>query len=225
MFFKKNYIYNLNKNKNTIIFDFDGTIADTFEHLLDVFDQYFGDFGVEIADQKVINKLKGMSAKDIFSYLKIPKILIPFFVMQINNSMKKRINEIYPFEEVIIQIKKLKSNYNVGLLSTNTKENLNIFLKNHKISYLFDFVESEKDLFKKHKTLLKIINDNKLDCNKLLYIGDEVRDIETCKIVNIPILSVAWGFNNFDILSKNNKFVIQNANELETMINLILKKI
>jgi phosphoglycolate phosphatase len=37
-----------------------------------------------------------------------------------------------------------------------------------------------------------------------IYIGDETRDIEACKKVGIPIISITWGMNNKEILSTLN---------------------
>ena len=222
MFFN-NHKYNLDSNKKTLIFDFDGTIADTFEHLIDIVDQYMGDFGVEIADKNLLQELRGMSANDVFKRFKIPKFIVPFVTMKIQNNMSKRIKQIQPFEQVLNEISKIKNDYNIGVLSTNSQKNLDTFLKVHNLQDLFKFVVAERNIFGKDKVLNKIITNNNLDKNNVLYIGDEVRDVVACNKVGIKVLSVSWGFNNTKILNEYNKHVLEDQSKLTQTIDSMFK--
>ena len=51
-------------------------------------------------------------------------------------------------------------------------------------------------LFSKSAALRKIMKKNKLKTSDVIYIGDEVRDIEACKSVDVAIVAVTWGFND-----------------------------
>ena len=55
--------------------------------------------------------------------------------------------------------------------------------------------------------------------SEIIYIGDELRDIEACRAVNVPIISVSWGFNSTEILEKNNPGMV--AANTEEVYNFI----
>jgi len=217
MFFKNKKIH-IDKNKKTVIFDFDGTIADTFELLIDILDGYQGDFGVEIADRETIQRLTGKSAKDVIKELNIPFFLVPFVAYKIKNDMHDRKERIRPFNEVINQIKSLRKDFNIGILSNNNKKNINYFIKKYNLQDNFDFVVPVANTFGKQHALKKLLKDNNLSNEDVVYIGDEAKDIEACKIADIKIVSVAWGFNNINILKENNKIVINDQKLLAKTI-------
>ena len=222
-FYKKEKKLKIDKNKKTIIFDFDGTLADTFEHLLDVIDAYSGDFGVELADKKMLDELRQLSARELFKKFHIPFFLIPFIVNKIQKSMGERIDDIYPFYDVVDAIKKVRNKYNIGLLSTNSLQNLNKFLEKENIKDIFDFVLSEKNVFGKDKPINSIILQNGINKMNIIYIGDEIRDVEACRKVGIEIISVGWGFNSEKILRKiNEKNFVSDANQMISKIKQIL---
>ena len=43
----------------------------------------------------------------------------------------------------------------------------------------------------------------RLGRDEVVYIGDEARDIDAAQKVGIPIISVTWGFNSSDVLSRH----------------------
>jgi phosphoglycolate phosphatase-like HAD superfamily hydrolase len=44
--------------------------------------------------------------------------------------------------------------------------------------------------------LRKILKQNKLKPADVIYVGDEMRDIEAAKSVGIEVVAVTWGFND-----------------------------
>ena len=209
--------------KKTVIFDFDGTIADTFEIVLDTLDQYSGDFGVEIADKKLLEDLRSMSALEIIKKFRIPKFMIPFILRKGQKDMEDSIESISPFPGVIKEIKKLKNAYNVGILTSNSKENVIKVLNKEGILDLFDFVYAEKTLFGKHKLLNKVIKKYKLDKKEVVYVGDEARDVEASIKAGVSIVSVGWGFNSKNLLTRlNSENYVDTPEEMTKRIMLLL---
>ena len=209
--------------KKTVIFDFDGTIVDTFEIVLDTLDQYSGDFGVEIADKKLVEDLRFMSILEIIKKFKIPKFMIPFILRKGQKDMEDSIESISPFPGVIKEIKKLKNAYNVGILTSNSKENVIKVLNKEGILDLFDFVYAEKTLFSKHKLLNKVIKKYKLDKKEVIYVGDEARDVEASIKAGVSIVSVGWGFNSKNLLTRlNSENYVDTPEEMTKRIVLLL---
>ncbi|MCR4313329.1 MAG: HAD hydrolase-like protein, partial [Candidatus Roizmanbacteria bacterium] len=44
--------------------------------------------------------------------------------------------------------------------------------------------------------------DFELDRSEVIYVGDEIRDVEACKKTGIKIIGVSWGLHTIEALEK-----------------------
>ncbi len=185
-----------------IYFDFDGTIADSLALGLEISDFLAEKYNFKKIDRSKINYYKTLTAKELFKDLKIPiyklPILAPVFKLEIN----RRIEQLVIFEGMESVLKKLSENHFLGILTSNSVENVKKFLEKYKLLHIFSDIKSELQLFGKHLSLNKIIRQNKIEKENFIYVGDEVRDIEAAKKTGIKIISVTWGFNLSTTLKK-----------------------
>jgi HAD superfamily hydrolase (TIGR01549 family) len=204
----------MNKIK-TIIFDFDGTIADSFEI---VANQIFKDSKqtqIHLTKQEVINDMRNKSLKQLIKEFNYSKIKIFFLVKKIRKEIKNSLLKIKPFKETKQTIDYLNKKYNLILLSSNNEINVNYFLKKHNLD-VFKEKHFKSFLFGKSKDLNKIIKKHNLNKNEVIYIGDEVRDIEACKQSKIKIVSCSYGYNSKSLLEKSNpNYLIDNIKDLK----------
>lgn len=204
----------------TIIFDFDGTIADTFEMILDIVKKHSKEFGLPKITQEMINDFRGKSWRELL--LKYASIVwkLPFIIPKAQNILNQQITRVALFPGIKKVITNLHRNkFKLGILSTNSKENVEKFLKFNRIN-IFDFIYSEKNLFGKAKALKNLIKNHNLKSEEIIYVGDEVRDIDACKANNIKIIAVTWGFNKKKILQINRPdYLIDSPNEILSIVN------
>ncbi len=192
--------------KKYIVFDFDGTMADTYNNVLD------------IANDLKKDGYKEINFKDIrehgFRYLiqksGIPLRKIPKFVYQIKSKLKKE-NNIKLFPGILDVFKELNKSYNLGIVSSNSEENVKIVLKRYKIENLFNFIYSDSFLFGKHLVLKRMCKKYKINPDDIIYVGDEDRDIIASKKAKIKIMAVTWGFNSEKLLKKNKPDYLVNS--------------
>ena len=139
------------------------------------------------------------------SQYKISFLKIPFLLIRIRRELKKRISEVKIFEDIELVLKELKNKgFDLYILTSNSKENVEIFLRDNYLLDIFKFVYSSSNVFGKDKSIKKFFknyNINKEDC---VYIGDETRDIEAMKKIDLPIIAVSWGFNSKCALKRLN---------------------
>ena len=84
---------------------------------------------------------------------------------------------------------------------------------------LFSFIYTERTLFSKDKALNKFIKRNNLIPEQVMYVGDETRDIEASKKINVKVVAVSWGFNSEEALARQNPdFLINKPSELVDLI-------
>lgn len=192
------------KYKN-VIFDFDGTIANTLPLVLQVAGENHKKFGVgELTDEK-ITELMSKNVEHIIEELSISKLKFMFFVFKYRAEMNKKISQIVIFDDIAELLEKLhKSNVTVGIVTSNSVKNVKDFLSAKNVSEYVDFIESKFLFFDKYKTLLKSIKKYGLNPGETVYIGDEIRDVKEARKANLPVISVTWGYNNRIALKQEN---------------------
>lgn len=177
----------------TLIFDFDGTIADSFEVILEIFEEIYPK--PQKLTRREIQILRGKPVKEIFAYLKIRRWQIPKLLFRGKQAMASKMNKIQPFD-LKASLKSLKkSGYQMHILSTNTPSNIEVFLKNHALDGYFKSIQGNIGIRGKAPALKKLLRKQGLAAADCIYIGDEVRDIDAAKKVGMTSLSVTWGFN------------------------------
>jgi len=199
----------------TLIFDFDGTIADTLPHIIAIANSFVKEYGIKKITKKDLELLKGKTPWQIMKEFKIPPYKVPFIVLKVQSLLHKEMNKVKIFPGIKSTLKALKKkNMSIGILSSNSKKNVMAFLKKNNMN-MFDFIHSENNLFGKSKALRNIMRRYKIEREDVIYVGDEVRDIKACKKAKIPIISVSWGFNKYSLLKKYKPdYIIRKPKEL-----------
>lgn len=210
----------MQKNKmkfKTVIFDFDGTVADTIEAGVGIYNSIAQQKGYAQITEGNQLTLRTMQPRAAIQKLGIKLYELPAMVLKIRNGLKRRISDLpmYPgIFETIVAIK--KSGHKIFLLSSNSKENIIEFLNKNSMN-IFDGMHCGSSIFGKAQNLKQLIKENNLRRDEAVYVGDEIRDIEAAKKEQIKIISVTWGLNSKEGLLKNKPdFITDNpANIIE----------
>jgi len=194
----------------TLIFDFDGTLADTLGFTVNSAIEINRNLDLLNGEKMDFEKYRTMDSKDFFKSLKISNLKLFYFLFKYQRKQTKEISNTKTFEglsEVLNELK--KSGLKMGVCTSNSKNNVKLFLENCNLN-VFDFIYSSWDYFRKDKILKKSIKKFKLDKANVIYVGDEVRDITAARNADIKVASVTWGYNLESILSQNNPDYIIN---------------
>lgn len=199
---KERYAQIQNENRKIIFFDFDGTIADSFSEMMEIFNEVADDYGyAKIAKEDLIS-LRNLSSRDIIKKFAISKWKLPFVIRKAKKIFSQRLLTISMIAGMRESLEKLKmKNCSLGILTSNSEKNVKVFLKRQGVD-VFDSVFSESSLFGKDKALKKIMRRYHLDPKNVVYVGDETRDIEAAKKSGVTSVAVCWGFNAKEILKK-----------------------
>jgi len=192
------------KKFTTIIFDFDGVIGNTIEEIKNIVVGLYEEFRHEKAKPEEIQKFIGKGVIQVIKELKVPMVKLPYFERRIRQDLIKRIDKIKIFKgikKVLGQIK--KNGYRLGILSSNSQENLHYIFKKNDIDF-FDFIYSGSSFFGKGKVLAKLLKKESLDHKKTIYIGDELRDVQAAKQNKVSVIAVGWGYNKEKLLKEEN---------------------
>ncbi|TAH34273.1 HAD family hydrolase [Candidatus Saccharibacteria bacterium] len=183
--------------KQCVIFDFDGTIADSMWLVIAIYEEMFG----AKVTEKQIQETRNLPLSKVLKQLGIPLWKVPRLLTSGRKIMRTRIEEVKPFpgmDEVFAQLK--AEGYNLQIMSSNSRPLVRQFLKQHDLLQYFSDVEGGVGLFGKAPVLRKIMKHLGLTRAQVVYVGDEGRDIEGAKKARVPIISVGWGYNTPELL-------------------------
>ncbi|MFN5872060.1 MAG: HAD-IA family hydrolase [Aphanizomenon sp.] len=199
-----------------IIFDFDGTIADTVDALVTIANRLALEFGYVPINSQELVLLRNLTAREIIKYSGVSLFKIPFMVKKVKGELKHKIPELKPIEGINAALIELHhQGYHLGIITSNSQENVNEFLKCHNLDYLFDFIYSGVTIFGKTTIINNVLRQKHFQPESVIYVGDVTRDIESAKKANIKVIAVSWGFNSPEALSKQNPdFLIHHPHEL-----------
>ncbi len=209
----------IDKNIDHLLFDFDGTIADTLSLSVELYNEIAKQYNFVSADNSELPRLMSMTITEILKLKNIPIYMVPIALLNAKKKMKNRIAEVKPFAGIKKFLHDLKdAGYHLSIISSNSKENMLKFFKNNDID-VFDYIYSSTSLFGKDKLIKHYLKAVKTTSEKVLYIGDEIRDIESAKVSNIKIVSVTWGFNNKELIEQHEpNYIVDTVNELESLL-------
>ena len=189
----------------SLVFDFDGTMADTLGETRRIFNQIAPDYGIRQVEEHELECLRHLSLKQLLDHLDIPKRRVPALIARGTGLMRgniTRLNLIEGMGEVLVELRNHVDSF--GILTSNASANVDLFLRTHGLRDHFDFISSTSKLTGKSKHLKAIRKTFSLRAEQMLYIGDELRDVKASQKAGIPIAAVTWGFNSRESLAAEN---------------------
>ena len=190
----------------TLLFDFDGTIADSFELVLEITYELTG---LQRQSKEEVARLRHLPLLKAVRELHLPVRHMPQLLLQGRQKMLERIDEVHPFPGIPDVLKKLHdSGYHLLVMSSNGEKNVRTFLRANHLEQYFNGVYGGASLFNKAITLRKVLRRNKLVAAECFYIGDEVRDVVAAKRARVKAVAVTWGYQAPKALVDHEPFAV-----------------
>lgn len=185
----------------TLIFDFDGTLADTLEESRRIFNELAAEHRLREVGPDELPLLRHLSLTELLRHLEIPKRRVPGLIARGTSMMRANIVHLPLIGGIGPVLPELRAHCDsFGVLTSNATTNVDLFLRAHGLRGLFNFISSTSKLTGKAKHLRAIRKTHSLEAREMLYIGDEIRDIKAARKAGIPVAAVTWGFNSQEAL-------------------------
>jgi len=186
-----------------VIFDFDGTLADTEEANFVIYQKLAEKYNLRNITMDELGRLKKMHAKEVIAYIELKKRYLPFLLKKGKNLLTQDIKNISLCKPDIFHIigNLKKMGIKTAIITTNSKTNVKLFLEAHDVD-IFDIIVSA-GMFGKESKMKKIVKKAKINIDEFLYVGDEIRDITAARNAKMDIASVGWGYNTVESLKKH----------------------
>lgn len=179
-----------------IIFDFDGTIADTLEAVVHITNRLAPEFGYRPLSTTDVRHLRNLNTQQILRQSEISVWQLPFLLRRLRAELGREIESIHPIDGLQEALHLLiEQNYRLGIVTSNSADNVTAFLDRHHLKSCFEFVHSGTTLFGKTRVIRQVLRQYQLPPSQAVYVGDETRDIEAAQRIPVAVIAVSWGFN------------------------------
>ncbi len=204
-----------------VIFDFDGTLADTGHILYKVYDRITEKHNMRAMSRTELEEMRALSVKERFKKAGVPLFRLPRLLAEAIPIYSEFIGTAEPFPGIGELIRSLKAQgYILSIVSSNTQRNIYSFLASHDLEH-FDHILCTSSLFGKHRTIKQALKELGISSDEAVYVGDELRDIVSSKKVPIKVIAVAWGYDHLSLLqAEGPDFIVHTPAEL---LNLLKK--
>lgn len=201
------------KRKKTIIFDFDGTLVDIEPLFIEIFNSLALEFKYAPILPNDIPQIKKLGAREfIRTRLKIPFWKIWKLKQRGKEEYRNRMGSIELFPGIREAVEKLRDGgYQIGIISSNASTIVSGLVK--KFDLEIDFIY-QSTIFGKAKAIRKTLKKENLGIDTVIYVGDEVRDVEACQEIGVDMLAVTWGLNEKAALTTAGATTVDHPQEL-----------
>lgn len=183
-----------------VIFDFDGTLADSFPWFIDAFDEAALRFGFERPDRDRIHELRELDARQILMRHRIALWKVPFVAQFLRKHMSSDISRIALFPGVDAALETLAARgLRLALLSSNSYRNVAQVLGPR--TRCFRDFECSVSLFGKTRRLRRLLGSSDTAADEVIFVGDEIRDAQAAKRARVPFGAVSWGYTDLSSLA------------------------
>ncbi len=188
-------------SKQAIIFDFDGTLANTAHLIQKIYNQMAIENGWPVMSSKDYLRLRKGTLVQALKWSGIHTCQLPFLLREGWGRFFKEAAEIKLFtgmDKVIIQLS--EAGFDLYILSLNSEKSVNIVLLG---AGLRDYLTilPRASLRGKHRNIKKFLKKYSYQPDKVWMVGDELRDIEASKKAGIHSVAVTWGLQDKKLLS------------------------
>ena len=186
----------LKKPPTHVLFDFDGTLGDTFHLGFEILNLLAPEFGFRPLPAEELEFARDLSTLGLMKHLGISRLKLHKISRRGTEEITKRICTVQSFAGVPEMVRGLHAQgFRLGILTSNSESNVRAFLKAQDLE-LFDFIESSSKLLGKSAVLRRLMKEHHLKPREIFFVGDELRDIEAAQETGVHMAGVTWGYNS-----------------------------
>ena len=175
-----------------IIFDLDGTLADSFAFFISVHNQLADRHGFRRIAPAEIDALRGCSAREVMRHVGLPRWKLPWVARSFARLM--RAAEIPLFAGVGPMLQRLQqSGVALALVSSNAADNCRRILGDAHWQRLVH-VECGASILGKRRRIARVLRATGVEPTRAIYVGDQITDAEAAHAAGVAFGAVAWGY-------------------------------
>lgn len=190
-----------------VIFDFDGTLADSAAWMIRAVNPMARRFGFKTVTDDEIDMLRGRSTREVIRYLGISPWKLPMIAAHGKKLMAADCDSIPLFPETPGMLKALhQAGLRLAVVSSNSEHTIRAVL-GPDLSGLISQFACGASLFGKARKFRKV-TAGAVPRDRVICIGDETRDIEAARALGLACGAVTWGAAKRSVLVEHGPTVL-----------------
>jgi phosphoglycolate phosphatase len=183
------------------IFDFDGTLADSFAFFVAAHDTLARRHGFAAIDAARIDEYRGLEPREIMRRQGVPMWKLPFIARDFMGMMARDGARVRAFEGIADALLVLaRSGMKLAIVTSNSEENVRRVLGPEVMTHI-RLVDSGADIFGKRRRLERVMKQCGATPRSTIYIGDQTVDGRAAREAGIAFGAVPWGYASAGILA------------------------
>ncbi|GIL02016.1 MAG: phosphoglycolate phosphatase [Alphaproteobacteria bacterium] len=183
------------------IFDFDGTLADSFPWFLGVVNSVADRYGFRRIAPGEVDGLRGLGAREIVRAFGVPTWKLPLIAAHMRKLKAAHHGAIGLFPGVDRMLRELAARgLTLAIVSSDAEPNVRATLGAANAARI-DVFACGVSLFGKAAKFRAVLKQTGIAAGAAIAIGDEMRDAEAAAAAGIAFGAVAWGYAAADALA------------------------
>lgn len=176
-----------------VIFDFDGTLADSLPWFRASFQDMIARFDLAPVRDDEVEGLRGLSAREIMARLDVSMWQLPAIVSDMRKRKLAAASGISLFEEIPAMLDELQRKHiKTAIVSSDSEASVRQVLG--PTAARIDRFDCGAAMFGKHRKFRRVARKLGAKPSETVCIGDELRDIDAAKAAGMDSGAVAWGY-------------------------------
>lgn len=183
-----------------VIFDFDGTLADSLPWVRAVFGQLAQEFGFRSPDAADMELLRRSTPRDAMALLRVPRWKMPFIAARVRRRMAAELDAVHAFDGVDQVLRQLdEAGVTLAVVSSNSRRNVESVLGTKAAARVAHWA-CGSSLLGKAAYFRRVLARSRIPAEDAICIGDEIRDAHAARKAGIAFGAVGWGYHALDAL-------------------------
>ncbi|OAX88836.1 HAD family hydrolase [Xanthomonas nasturtii] len=183
-----------------IIFDFDGTLADSFGFFLSTQQLLAERHGFRAAQAHEVDDARRLTTRELLKQSGLPAWRVPLVAADFIRLMRAA-PPVALFDGIATAVTELHAGgTRLAVVSSNSVENVQRAL-GAALSAKFAVIEGGSHLLGKQRALRRVLRATGCSAAQAVYVGDQVADWEAAQAVGLPFAAVAWGYAHPEVFA------------------------
>ena len=203
------------------IFDFDGTLADSFAWFMGVVNACADRYGFRRIEPHELETLRGYEARRLIQHLQAPTWKMPLIARYMRTRMAAEIGGISLFPGAEKMLRRLAdAGVRIAIVTSNAEPNVRRVMGPRAAALVTDWQCGASVLGKQPK-MRKVLRASGIPAAQAISIGDEIRDLHASRAAGIPFGAVGWGFTTLDALrALHPERVFQRMEDIASLVRI-----
>jgi phosphoglycolate phosphatase len=184
-----------------LLFDFDGTLVDSLEAAFAAYQRVAPGLGVRPLARDELRALRGMHALEVIRALGVPLHRVARLSIEVRRAMRDDLMATAPVDDMVEVLERLsRDGHRSGVLSSNSAASIRDYVGRHRLPGLHPLLGGA-GLFGKARVLRRQARRWQIEPRELVYVGDELRDLDAARAAGVRFAAVGWGYTSLQRLA------------------------